>query len=786
MSENNQPVKVDITSSFNASGTQEAKREINSLTTEVNKTGQAAQEVAGQAQGMRIAVMGVAGAAVLAGTAIAAYTAYQIKLATAYAETAEQMAKLSERTGISIKDLATLNAVALTNDTTVEKLAMGLKNLSVKQLEANSGNQQAISIFKALGVEYEDGSGKLRRSSDVMDDVATKLAAMENGSGKNAIAAKLLGRGLGEELIPYLNQGADGLKRAREEADKLGIKIDEDTARAVKELKDNMTLLRLSSEAAAGSIAGPLVKALNEAVAAMLRAKKEGAGLYGMFKAGVGSLVMNTDQDNLNRLLEMKKGSLEAITGAQKRLDGGALSLPQQAKQRAIIANASRNVNELQPDIEALAKQLSDAAPRPVPKIAAPDFLERPESERRSIADPYAAAKNMIIGLENQLASLKGEGSELDKVLRQITEGTKKWTPELEASAKKLAEQIDLERKRAVDKRVSDDNIRSEVARIDEMMRNEARIAADRVAGNKQSGEWRNTLSDQADSINARLTYDPAKVAAVEFDAQKRMWQQRIVALNADSDERKLLEENYAEWVVARYAQITEELKPEWQKQVEAYGDSRRLMRDFEERFIGGGLRAGEDAFVKWATTGKLSIDTVKGALVTLGEEIARTLYRKNIAGPLAEGLSGPTGWLSKMLGFGTGTSEPAAAVGYYGNAHGGYGPGDAWFATRALPAALFNGAPRYHSGIGPHERAAVIRRDESVLTPGQMRALAPVGGTQSLRVEIVNEGAPKEVQSATPRIDVEGMVVRVFMADVSRNGTMTQGIASTFNLRRG
>jgi hypothetical protein len=53
----------------------------------------------------------------------------------------------------------------------------------------------------------------------------------------------------------------------------------------------------------------------------------------------------------------------------------------------------------------------------------------------------------------------------------------------------------------------------------------------------------------------------------------------------------------------------------------------------------------------------------------------------------------------------------------------------------------VFAFAPRFHTGIGPGERAAVIKDDESVLTPGQMRALAPAGRGGDVNVTI--NGAP-------------------------------------------
>jgi hypothetical protein len=39
-------------------------------------------------------------------------------------------------------------------------------------------------------------------------------------------------------------------------------------------------------------------------------------------------------------------------------------------------------------------------------------------------------------------------------------------------------------------------------------------------------------------------------------------------------------------------------------------------------------------------------------------------------------------------------------------------------------PTSLFAHAPRFHAGIGPLEIPAILRKDEGVFTPGQMKAL--------------------------------------------------------------
>lgn len=104
-------------------------------------------------------------------------------------------------------------------------------------------------------------------------------------------------------------------------------------------------------------------------------------------------------------------------------------------------------------------------------------------------------------------------------------------------------------------------------------------------------------------------------------------------------------------------------------------------------------------------------------------------------------GSTGGGGILSGISSlFGGGGGGAAATTGLDTLAaihHTGHGPGDAPGPTRYVHPAHFNDAPRFHSGIGPGEKAAIIRNDESVLTPGQMKAVGGAGGSVTAPVYI-------------------------------------------------
>ena len=106
---------------------------------------------------------------------------------------------------------------------------------------------------------------------------------------------------------------------------------------------------------------------------------------------------------------------------------------------------------------------------------------------------------------------------------------------------------------------------------------------------------------------------------------------------------------------------------------------------------------------------------------------------------------------------------------------------------TRRVPASFFEGAPRYHTGfINPaYERAAIIRTDESVLTPGQMKAIAGAGGASVVNnIAIVPpegyEGKEARMGNATGGEDI-----RVTFGRIAAQQANTYGSELNVALRR-
>jgi hypothetical protein len=154
--------------------------------------------------------------------------------------------------------------------------------------------------------------------------------------------------------------------------------------------------------------------------------------------------------------------------------------------------------------------------------------------------------------------------------------------------------------------------------------------------------------------------------------------------------------------------------------------------------------------FVKDLAAGKSLGDSLHNVLGKLENKLIDIATNQIISGlfsSLLGGAGGGGGIIGSILG---------------GVHHGGYGPGDA-ISGRYVHPAYYEMAPRFHGGIGPGERPAIIRNDESVLTPGQMKAIGRLSGG-GVQVNILNAPAGTSATATTSRDGEGNMRVDVWL----------------------
>jgi ribosomal protein L12E/L44/L45/RPP1/RPP2 len=126
-------------------------------------------------------------------------------------DAADNLQKMSARTGVAVEELSKLQQVASLSGTNLESVTKGFGFLAKQMLEAASGGKAAQEAFKSMGVEFKNADGTLRNTNDVFADLSDKFAAMPDGAAKVAFGQKLIGKGF-VDLIPMINEGGDAIR----------------------------------------------------------------------------------------------------------------------------------------------------------------------------------------------------------------------------------------------------------------------------------------------------------------------------------------------------------------------------------------------------------------------------------------------------------------------------------------------------------------------------------------------------------------------------------------------
>lgn len=158
-------------------------------------------------------------------------------------DSADQLNKLSQSTGVSVESLSQLKYVAELSDVSLEDLSSSLAKLSRTASEAAQGSKTQAEAFARLGISATDSSGALKGTEQLLLDIAEQFSQYEDGAAKAALAQDLFGRS-GANLIPFLNQGRAGIEALKREADALGLTLSSDAAKAAEEFNDNLTRLK--------------------------------------------------------------------------------------------------------------------------------------------------------------------------------------------------------------------------------------------------------------------------------------------------------------------------------------------------------------------------------------------------------------------------------------------------------------------------------------------------------------------------------------------------------------
>lgn len=241
--------------------------------------------------------------AVAGGLALAGPLAGAAKI---FADMGDELAKASTRTGVSVEQLSRLKYAADQSGSSLEGLENGLKKMAKTIVAAGDGNPEAVESLRDIGLSVND-LAKLSPDEQFVS-IANAISQIPNPTNRAAAAMKIFGKN-GTELLPLMVDGAKGINALIEQANKLGLVMSTEDAKAAEEFGDRMSDLWAVAKSVAFTIGGAVAPVIRIAAIQLAAAGKvikefvqEHRGLVigvaavavGLLAAGAAALVMGT------------------------------------------------------------------------------------------------------------------------------------------------------------------------------------------------------------------------------------------------------------------------------------------------------------------------------------------------------------------------------------------------------------------------------------------------------------------------------------------------------------
>jgi hypothetical protein len=247
---------------------------------------------------------------------------------------ADALSKQARSVGMLTEELSALSYASDLAGVNQEELVTALTKMSKQARDAGDGVKASADAFRNLGISVKNNDGTLKGSNALLAEVADSFAALPAGIQKTALATDLFGRS-GAKMISLLDGGSSGLETMRIEAERLGIVIGSDFAKASEELNDNLSRLQKQSEALAITLASVVVPKINEVVVRINAAAASFGGLGEFLRLSLSATPFDDAADGVSHYGRQIKTLTQELETLKK--SGGLLdSLQISGKQREL------------------------------------------------------------------------------------------------------------------------------------------------------------------------------------------------------------------------------------------------------------------------------------------------------------------------------------------------------------------------------------------------------------------------------------------------------------------
>jgi hypothetical protein len=696
---------------------------------------------------------------------------------------ADNLQNLSDQTGLSVQLLSGFKSPLEEAGTSMDAFAKGVFNLQKNLGNVDADSDKVAQSIKRLGLNLND----LRNSSpdEFIKKVTDALGNIENPVERNTILFNLLGKSA-KELGPALSQLAGRFDELRAKGlSAEDVKTLDDVGDALTRLKNQALIL--GAEGVAGilrffgairdvpKIGADLDKATAKAAQAFGLSKER---VEGMTSKEVIAQAEKSGQSGLFGQVDKQLAREARDELLNLREEFGKLNAVNVTKPQAAFKGISDGAKKAKSDVQnmvdsfldGMEKQLSGLNNKSIENLFGPGAALGAQLDAQlSALKDNLRDKQLPIpkGLDEFFGVLKQKILGADEALRQLNDSLEETAKRQQALADEANEGVGI---------IATSTTAQQAAQL--------KTAKDSISDLRQQL--------QIDSIDTSTPagVESKRVAQIQADFAKTAQKIEELALQAQLSNEESAELTALAWKKAlgeiqnKTDEVTEFQRRAMERAFDAGSD---LLKDV----LGGQIKTWKD----FGSRVKKVIDEIAADWLTLQAKklILGPDFGKSGSGGQVGGLLGKVADLFKggtpslPTGYGTrpqGVEGPSLPNGGFfsnpvGSIAGGFGSllkvfgfheggvaGTSASFSRAVPAAYFYSAPRYHTGIdfAGGEMPAILKRGEEVGWPDKLAEKYGKGGGQT--VININNGKFTDTRSQAQILARLGAAVK----NASRN----------------
>jgi hypothetical protein len=194
-----------------------------------------------------------------AGIGTVAVGQFLTRTATQAIQYGDEISKAAVKSGLAVEAISSLAYAAKQTDVDLGSLSTSIRKMQIALSEAATGGKSQKQALDALGLSIE--KIKMLKPDEQFELLADRISMLSNPADRARAAVALFGKA-GADLLPLFEQGAAGIRAAREEAEKLGIVLSDKQIKILSDADDAVKKFTQSWDALAAKLTAAVLPAI--------------------------------------------------------------------------------------------------------------------------------------------------------------------------------------------------------------------------------------------------------------------------------------------------------------------------------------------------------------------------------------------------------------------------------------------------------------------------------------------------------------------------------------------